>query len=164
MFRLLLALSTLLSSFAVMSDCNEYALQGTWTVYYRDNAFPTSVLAPGKTIDIQYSEELDQFSLDFTDGRWKAWGGGWAHECIDGQAVLIGAIAQRRGKVKMVVEIRKVIDVADLLARPSGEMRLEQINIQFPRSFASTDLDDAFDALKREGYLASHPGHAHGDK
>ena len=67
MFRLLLALSTLLSSFAVMADCNEYALQGTWSVYYRDNAFPTSVLAPGKTIDIQYNQKLDRFSLEFTD-------------------------------------------------------------------------------------------------
>jgi len=164
MFRLLLALSTLLSSFAVMADCNEYALQGTWSVYYRDNAFPTSVLAPGKTIDIQYNQKLDRFSLEFTDSRWKAWDGGWAHECIEGQTVLIGAIAQRRGKTRIVAEIRKVIDVADLLARSSGEMKLEQINIQFPRSFASTDLDNAFDALKQEGYLASHPGHAHGDK
>jgi len=164
MFRFLLALTALLSSIAVMADCNEYALQGTWTVYYQDNAFPTSVLAPDKTVDIHYNRELDEFTLEFTDRRWKAWDGNWAHECIEGQTVLIGAIAQRRGKVKIVVEIRKVIDVTDLLARSSGEMRLEQINIQFPRSFASTDLDGAFHALKQEGYMASTPGHAHADK
>ena len=164
MFRILLALSALLSCVPVFADCNENALQGVWTVFYRDNLFPTSVLAPDETIDIRYNAGADQFSVDFSDSDWAAWGGGWSHECINGQTVLIGAIEQRNGRrTTLVIEIAKVTDANDLLARSSGVKKLQQINIHFPERYAKSELSEAFEALKKGGYLASHPGHAHAD-
>ena len=39
----ILLLTTAVSAWA---DCGEGALEGDWTVFYRDNGYPTSVLAP----------------------------------------------------------------------------------------------------------------------
>lgn len=164
MKKILLALIAVVFSAPLYAGCNEYALHGEWSVFYRNNDFPTSVLAPDRLIDIRYSQELDQFSVGLTDHRWKAWAGAWTHECIDGQTVLIGAIERRSGDAALVIEINKVTEVNDLLARSSGVMRPDQINIHFPERHALGDLADVFDALQQDGYLASHPGHAHADR
>ncbi len=107
-------------------------------MFYQNNAFPTSVLAPDKTINIQYFSDADEFSVDLSDPRWKAWSGNWSHECIDGQTVLIGAVERRSGGASLLIEISRVVDVDDLLARPSGDVNPNQINIHFPDRHAST--------------------------
>ena len=163
MFRILFALIALSGSVPALANCNESALQGTWTVFYRDNAFPTSVLAADETIYIGYNPGKDEFSVSFSDNDWAAWDGGWSSSCVDGQTVLIGAIKQRRGKTTLVIEMSRVTDPNDLLARSNGMKRPQQINIHFPDRYAQSAASHTFDATKRKGYLASHPGHAHAD-
>jgi hypothetical protein len=164
MKKILLALIALVFSAPLYAGCNEYALFGEWSVFYRNNDFPTSVLAPDKLIDIRYDRKLDQFSVAFKDDHWKAWAGGWTHECIDRQTVLIGALERRGGGIALVVEISKVTNVSDLLARSSGTKKLNQINIRFPERQDHGKVAEIFDALQKNGYLASHPGHAHADE
>lgn len=164
MKKILLVLIALVFSTPLYAGCNEYALVGEWSVFYRNNDFPTSVLAPDKLIDIRYDRKLDQFSVAVTDDRWKAWAGGWTHECINRQTVLIGAIERRGGGIALVVEISKVTDVSDLLARSSGTVRLNQINIRFPERQDHGKVAEIFDTSQKNGYLASHPGHAHADR
>jgi len=161
MRKLLLAVTMLMFSTVVYADCKENALQGEWTVFYRDNAFPTSVLAPDWMINIHYQDDLDEYSVELTDPRWKAWSGAWTHECVDGQTVLIGAIERRGGSASLVIEMSRVIDVDDLLPLPSGEIKLNQVNIHFPEQFSSEVPEELRESLFRSGYLASHPGHAH---
>lgn len=163
MHKILWVFLALVCSSQLLADCKEFALQGEWNVFYRDNAFPSSVLAADKIIDIRYLSDLDQFSVALNDDNWQAWSSGWTHECINGQTVLIGAIEKRKGGMLLVVEISRVTEVSDLLARASGEVKLNQINIQFPDQNAYNDTSGIFDVAKKTGYLASHPGHAHAD-
>lgn len=148
----------------LLADCNEFALQGEWTVFYQDNAFPSSVLVPDETISIHYDQPRDEFTLAFTDPNWQAWAGGWLRECVGGQTVLIGAIKQRRGAVLLMIEISKVVDVNDLLARASGVTKLEQINVLFPESFALNAMTNSAMDLSKYRHVASDPGHVHADK
>lgn len=161
MHKILWAILAMTCSSQLVADCKEFALQGEWSVFYRNNAFPSSVLAADKIVEIRYLSDLDQFSVALNDDHWQAWSGGWMHECINGQTVLIGAIEKRQGGTLLVVEISRVTEVSDLLARPSGEVKLNQINIQFPDRQAYDDKVGVFDLAKKQGYLASHPGHAH---
>lgn len=163
MHKILFAIFALVCSSQLLADCKEFALQGEWSVFYRNNAFPSSVLAPDKIVEIRYLSDLDQFSVELNDDHWKAWSGGWMHECINGQTVLIGAIEKRQGGMLLIVEISRVTEVSDLLARPSGEVKLNQINIQFPDQNAYNDTSGIFDVARKTGYLASHPGHTHAD-
>lgn len=163
MKNLLLVFVAMMCCSAVYADCKEFALQGDWTVFYRDNGFPTSVLAPDGAVSIRYNESNDKFSVRLSDKDWKAWSGHWSHECIGGETVLIGAVEQRRGDAVLVIEVSRVTDVGDLMARPSGEVRLNQINIHFPERHASNYPPELQDALTQSGHLYAHPGHAHAD-
>ena len=163
MKKLIFAVGLTMFSAGLWADCKEFDLQGDWTVFYRDNAFPTSVLAPDRQIIIRYLEDTDGFSVELTDPKWKAWSSDWAHECVDGQTVLLGAIENRGGNASLVMEISRVVEVEDLLARASGEVRLRQINIHFPETFSSAYPAELHKVLSGGGYLASHPGHAHAD-
>ena len=163
MKKLLIAVVALMCCGTLYADCKEHALQGDWTVFYRDNAFPTSVLAPNELFLVNYNASSDRFSVDLTDPAWKAWKGRWSHECIDGQTVLIGAVEHRSSGTILVIEVSRVVDIGDLMARPSGEVRLNQINIHFPERHASSYPIELQNALTQAGPLLSHPGHAHAD-
>lgn len=163
MRKLLMAAVALMFCSTLYADCREHALEGDWTVFYRDNAFPTSVLAPDEFFSIRYNAKSDKFSIDLTDPAWKAWNGRWSHECIDGQTVLIGAVEQRHSGAILVIEVSRVLDVNDLMARRSGQVKLNQINIHFPERYARSYPPELQDALTQAGPLLSHPGHAHAD-
>ena len=147
---------------AVSADCRDWALEGDWTVFYRDNGFPTSVLAPDETIDIQLDRKSGEFSLQFTDPKWKGWEGSWQTECIQGETILLGAIQRRGGPTTLVIEISRVLKAKDLLPDSSGFVSDRQINIRFPQPFSATGLSEELAELAESGHLASHPGHAHG--
>ena len=157
-----LATVLLLLCGSAAAGCRDWALEGDWTVLYRDNGFPTSVLAPDETIDIQLDRTTGKFSLAFTDPKWRAWEGSWQTECINGQTILLGAIQRRGGQNTLIIEISRVVNAKDLLPDASGWVSDRQINIRFPQPFAATGLSEELAKLAESGKLASHPGHAHG--
>lgn len=157
-----LAVVLLLVCGSVSADCRDWAMEGDWTVFYRDNGFPTSVLAPDETIDIQLDRKSGEFSIEFTDPKWKSWVGSWQTACIKGQTILLGAIQRRGGRTTLIVEISRVFKAEDLLRNSSGVVKERQINIRFPQPFAATELSEELAELAESGKLASHPGHAHG--
>ncbi len=152
----MLLLTTAVSAWA---DCGEGALEGDWTVFYRDNGYPTSVLAPDEVITIRLSGSGGAFAVSLTDPEWRGWASAWESVCVDGRTVLLGAIQRRHGKATLVIEISRVTEARDLLRNAAGEVRERQINIRFPQPFAAEGLSGA---LAEQGLLASHPGHAHG--
>jgi hypothetical protein len=152
----------LLASAGVAADCREAALEGDWTVFYRDNGFPTSVLAADETLAIAYDQRSKSFSVSLSDPRWQAWDGGWESVCVDGQAVLLGAVQRRQGAGTLLIEIARVVRADDLLRNAAGAVRERQINIRFPQPYAALGLDGPLAELAERGELASHPGHAHG--
>jgi len=154
---LLLAVCT-----ATWADCREGALAGDWTVFYRDNGFPTSVLAPDGRVTIKLDEASGAFSVSLSDPEWKAWDGQWAPVCVNGQTILVGAIQRRGAATNLVMEVSRVVEAADLVRNAAGLVRERQIGIRFPEPFAATGLGNELAELAREGALASHPGHAHG--
>lgn len=155
----ILLLTTAVSAWA---DCGEGALEGDWTVFYRDNGYPTSVLAPDEVITIRLSGSGGAFTVSLTDSEWRGWAGAWEPVCVDGRTVLLGAIQRRHGKATLVIEISRVTEARDLLRNAAGEVRERQINIRFPQPFAAEGLSGALAELAEQGLLASHPGHAHG--
>jgi hypothetical protein len=155
----MLLLTTAVSAWA---DCREGALEGDWTVFYRDNGFPTSVLAPDEAITIRLDGASGAFSVSLTDPEWRGWNAAWESVCVDGNTVLLGAIQRRRGRATLVIEISRVIDSRDLLRNAAGEVRERQINVRFPQPFAAEGLGGALAELAEQGLVASHPGHAHG--
>lgn len=163
MRNLFLTVVFLICSGAVNADCNEFALHGDWTVFYRDNAFPTSVLAPDENISIRYEAKRKLYSVELTDKAWKAWSTTWSHECIEGQTVLFGAIERRNGRAVMLVEVTRVNEINELLPRQSGKTNLNQIVLHFPDLHTGNIPPELRDALLKDAFLVSHPGQAHGD-
>ncbi|NNK52501.1 MAG: hypothetical protein HKO99_12970 [Xanthomonadales bacterium] len=155
----MLLLMTAVSSWA---GCREDALEGDWTVFYRDNGFPTSVLAPDEVINIQFDHKSRAFSVSLSDPEWRSWEANWDSVCVDGRTVLLGAIQRRHGRATLVIEISRVADTHDLLRNAAGVVRERQIKIRFPQPFAASGLSEALAELAERGLLASHPGHAHG--
>jgi len=155
----ILLLSTGLPAWA---DCGEANLEGDWTVFYRDDAFPTSVLAPGENLSVSRDRRSGAFSVTLSDPEWRGWSAEWETVCANGQTILLGAIQSRRGTTTLVIEISRVVRPADLLRNARGEVRERQINIRFPQPFAVEGLSDAIREAAEQGWLASHPGHAHG--
>lgn len=155
----MLLLTTTMSAWA---DCNEDALEGDWTVFYRDNGFPTSVLAPDEVITIRINGSSGVFAVSMTDPEWRGWVGAWESVCVDGRTVLLGAIQRRHGRATLVIEISRVTHARDLLPNAAGEVRERQINVRFPQPFAAEGLGGALAELAEQGLVASHPGHAHG--
>jgi hypothetical protein len=152
----------LTASASAWADCRESALEGDWTVFYRDNAFPTSVLAPDETLGISRDPKSGTFSVALTDPEWQGWNDAWEAVCVDGQTVLLGAIHRRHGANTLVIEISRVVTADDLLRNAAGVVRERQINIRFPQPFSMVEQNQALADLARRGLLASHPGHAHG--
>ena len=152
----------LLVSIGAAAECGEDALEGNWTVFYRDNGFPTSVLAPDETIAIELDRSTGAFSVGLSDPGWQAWVGGWESACVNGQTVLLGAIQRRQGAATLVIEISRVVQAGDLLPIAAGVVPERQINIRFPQPFAAAGLSGPLAELAQRGLLASHPGHAHG--
>jgi hypothetical protein len=155
----ILLLTTAMSAWA---DCGESALEGDWTVFYPDNGFPTSVLAPDEVITIRLNGSSSAFAVSLTDPEWRGWNAAWESVCIDGNTVLLGAIQQRRGRVTLLIEFSRVTNAGDLLPNAAGEVRQRQINVRFPQPLAAADLSGALAELAEQGLVASHPGHAHG--
>lgn len=158
----LAAILLLMTAISAWADCGEGALEGDWTVFYRDNGFPTSVLAPDEVITIRLNGASGAFSVSMTDPEWRGWAGDWESVCVDGRTVLLGAIQRRHGRATLVIEVSRVTDARDLLRNAAGEVRERQINVRFPQPFAAAGLSGALAELAERGLLASHPGHAHG--
>lgn len=144
------------------ADCGEWALAGDWTVFYRDNGFPTSVLAPDERITIKHHGAGGTFSVSLSDPEWRAFEGRWESVCVNGQTILVGAIQRRGASTTLVMEISRVVAAADLVRNAAGIVRERQISIRFPEPFAAVGLGDGLGEAARRGELASHPGHAHG--
>ncbi len=160
--KFVLGFSLLLLCGSALADCGESALEGDWTVFYKDNGFPTSVLDPNETIQIALDGKSGDFAVELTDAKWKAWKGSWQTECINGQTILLGAIQRRKGATTLVVEISRVVKMGDLMRNPNGVVKERQINIRFPQPFAVIGISEELATLAEQGLLASHPGHAHG--
>lgn len=152
----------LLASAGAFADCRSGDLVGEWTVFYRDNGFPTSVLAPDEAISIQVDQNTGAYSVSLSDPRWRAWSGEWEATCIKGQTILHGAVQRRQGAGALVIEIARVVEAADLLPNADGAVRERQINIRFPQPYAALERGGNLAELAEKGLLASHPGHAHG--
>lgn len=143
------------------TDCGVSALDGDWTVFYRDNAFPTSVLAPEATVGIRHDAKTGAVAVAVSDPEWQGLPRTWEVACVDGQAILLGAIQRRGAATTLLIEISRVVKAADLLRNAAGVVRERQIDIRFPQPFAAAANRDALSALAERGALASHPGHAH---
>lgn len=153
----------LLSTFSVsaLADCNEWTLNGNWRVFYRDNVYPTSVLAADEMIAVSVNG-AGKVDVSLSDPDWQGWTDAWEITCIDDQPVLLGAIQQRRGNTVLVIEISRVSEDRDLLRLANGERKSRQVNIRFPQPFAMMERGEVLRSLASEGVLSSHPGHAHG--
>jgi len=144
------------------ADCKDWALEGDWTVFYRDNGFPTSVLAPDERVTIERDSASGAFSVSLSDPEWCAWGGHWESVCVNGQTILVGAIQRRGAATTLVIEISRVVEATDLLRNAAGIVRERQVGIRFPEPFAVSGLNADLAERAARGELASHPGHAHG--
>lgn len=163
MNRVIVLLLALTCSSALFAQCPQFALHGDWTVFYRDNGAPDSILSPDSVIEIRYFSEHDQFTVKLSDPNWSARRNSWEAVCIDGNAVLTGILEDRAQSDRVLVEMSRVTDLADLLPRSSGVVRLNQINIRVMEcsgpecDFAKADKTHGHD------HPASDPGHAHAD-
>lgn len=157
-------LLTLLFSSQLFADCPEFALHGDWTVFYKDNAAPDSVLAPDSGIEIRYNKGHDQFSVKLMDKNWKERKNSWTHTCVKNKVVLSGTIEKKTGSDSLSMEMSRVTAVSDLLPRSNGVMKLDQINIRFPQQQAHQGEDGAPIAQTGESYPSADPGHAHADR
>ncbi|MGD2130622.1 MAG: hypothetical protein PVJ33_16340 [Lysobacterales bacterium] len=152
----------LTASASAWAECNESALEGDWTVFYRDNAFPTSVLAPDETLGISRNPRNGAFSVALSDPEWRSWNAEWEAACVNDQTVLLGAIQRRQGTTTLVIELSRVVTAGDLLRNSAGVVRERQISIRFPQPFSIAEQSGTLAELAKQGLLASHPGHAHG--
>lgn len=157
-------LLTLLFSSQLFADCPEFALHGDWTVFYKDNAAPDSVLAPDSGIEIRYNKGHDQFSVKLTDTNWKERKNSWTHTCVKNKVVLSGTIEKKTGSNSLSMEMSRVTEVSDLLPRSSGVTKLDQINIRFPQHQAHHGAEGAPIAQTGDSYPSADPGHAHADR
>ncbi len=162
MKKFALGMVLMICSLDVLADCNASDLAGNWKIFYRDNGFPTSVLAPEETLAIKLDDSSGNFSVHMTDPDWWGVNGNWETECVDGQPILLGAIQQRRGRTTLVIEISRVTIAEDLLPLPDGELPERQINIRFPQPVAAMKQLSHLAEMAEQGKLSSHPGHAHG--
>ena len=152
----------MLVSASSWADCRDGALEGDWTIFYRNNAYPTSVLAPGEVLSIHKDRKSGDFSVALSDREWRGWDAKWESVCVNDQTVLLGAIQRRLGATMLVIEISRVVRYADLLRTADGVLPERQINIRFPQPFGVAGQNDALSRLAEQGLLVSHPGHAHG--
>ncbi len=146
----------------VLAECNKAELAGDWKVFYRNDAYPTSVLAAGEAISIQLDSKSGSLSVQLTDPDWQGWNESWETVCIDGHTILLGAIQQRSGKTTLVLEIGRVVKAGDSLSLSTGEVKARQVNIRFPQPYAALEHSESLSKLAEQGLLSSHPGHAHG--
>lgn len=162
MYKILFTFLTLLFSSQLLAYCQEFALHGDWTVFYQDNTAPDSVLAPDSIIEIRYNQGHDQFSVMLKDTNWVEKKNSWTHTCIMGKIVLTGTI-ESIGSDSLSMEMSRVTEVSDLLARSTGVMKLDQINIRFPQQQANRGEEGALIEQMEGSRRAADPGHAHAD-
>lgn len=180
MNRVILFLLALSFSSTLFAQCPAFALHGDWTVFYRDNKAPDSVLAPGSVVEIRYFAEHDQFTVHLDDPAWLARRNTWSGECVGDVVSLTGVLQERSGPDRVMVEMHRVTDERDLLARASGARKLDQLNIRVMEcvglecDFARLDGEQAHG--HEHGHEDEHghdhndvlpaadPGHAHADR
>jgi hypothetical protein len=164
MNRVIVLLLALTCSSALFAQCPQFALHGDWTVFYRDNGAPDSILSPDSVIEIRYFSEHDQFTVKLSDPNWSARRNSWEAVCIDGNAVLTGILEDRAQSDRLRVEMSRVTNENELLARSNGVRKLDQISI---RVMECVGLEcDFVDADEADGHdhPAADPGHAHADR
>lgn len=169
----LLALSFTPTLFA---QCPAFALHGDWTVFYRDNNAPDSVLAPGSVVEIRYFAEHEQFTVHLDDPAWMARRNSWSGECIGDVVSLTGILQERANGDRVMVEMHRVTDERDLLERANGVRKLDQLNIRVMEciglecDFAKLDSEPSHGHDHAHGHdhvheqPAADPGHAHADR
>lgn len=157
MNKILFTFLTLVCSSQLFANCSEFALHGDWTVFYQDNSKPDSVLAPDKVIEIRYDKSQDQFLVKFNDPNYKDKHNSWTHSCDMGKTVLTGTVEKRDGSDSHGIEMSRVTDVKDLLARSASVTKLDQISIRFPQAQAKYGEEEG-------SRPAADPGHGHADR
>lgn len=170
MNRLIAALLALTFSSGLYAQCSPFALHGDWTVFYRDDAAPDSILTPGGLVEIRYLAEHDQFSVQLKDPYWSARRNTWNAGCVDDAVVLTGVLQERSGADRVMVEMSRVTDERDLLAHANGLRRLDQISIRVMEcvglecDFAERGADSGETQGDGHEHPAADPGHAHADR
>jgi hypothetical protein len=83
--------------------------------------------------------------------------------CVDDVAVLSGVLEDRAQSDRLRVEMSRVTDENDLLARSNGVRKLNQINIRVMECLgAECDFAEAGEVHGHD-HPAADPGHAHAD-
>ena len=106
----------------------------------------------------------NQFSVKLKDPDWKDKDNSWTHTCKTDKVYLTGTIEKRNGSDSLSMEMSRVTEIGDLLARSTGVMKLDQINIRFPQQQANHGEEGAPIVHMEGSRPAADPGHAHADR
>ncbi|MEJ8566003.1 hypothetical protein [Elongatibacter sediminis] len=164
MKRVIILILALFGSAPLLADCPPFALHGDWNVFYPDDAAPDSVLKAGSVLEIRYFKEHDTYTVKLDDPAWSARRNTWAAECLGDVAVLTGVLQERYGTDRVMVEVNRVKDERELVARSSGRRSLDQISIRV-LDCIGLECDFARQSDPESQALpAADPGHAHADR
>ncbi len=160
MKKLIIVVFAFLSSANVFADCSAFALHGDWTVFYRDNAAPDSVITPGSVFEIRYNKEHDQFTVLLQDENYVAVKNSWTSGCVGAAVTLSGVLQDKRASENLEIEIRRITNASELVSRSNNVKKLDQISIRVTDYIGLADNKTT--ALP--AFAAPDPGHAHADR